>query len=51
MANWGGHKSDDSNFPIVSDIYSRSVEFPQYMLLSEKEKLVKVVDFIASLKE
>lgn len=51
MANWGGNKSDDSNFPIVSDIYKRSVEFPQYMLLSEKEKLAKVVEFIASLKE
>lgn len=50
MANWGGKKSDNSNFPVVSDIYSRSVEFPQYMFLSERQKLIKVVDFIKSLK-
>ncbi|MHA1273566.1 MAG: DegT/DnrJ/EryC1/StrS family aminotransferase [Promethearchaeota archaeon] len=49
-ANWGGEKSNDKNFPVVSDIYSRSVEFPQEMLLSEKEKLDWVVEFINSIK-
>ncbi len=49
-ANWGGTKSDDKNFPIVSDIYSRSIEFPHEMLLASKEKLDFVVDFIKSLK-
>jgi len=48
--NWGGEKSDDKNFPIVTNIYSRSVEFPQEMLLATKEQLDGVVDFIISLK-
>ena len=50
-ANWGGAKSDDKNFPVVSDIYSRSVEFPQEMLLASKEKLDFVVEFIKSLQK
>jgi 3-amino-5-hydroxybenzoate synthase len=49
-ANWGGNKSDNKNFPIVSDIYSRSIEFPHELLLASKEKLDFVVDFIKSLK-
>ncbi|MFO8020571.1 MAG: DegT/DnrJ/EryC1/StrS family aminotransferase [Promethearchaeia archaeon] len=49
-ANWGGEKSNHENFPVVSDIYSRSVEFPHEMLLASKEKLDEVVDFIQSLK-
>ena len=50
-ANWGGQKSDDKNFPVVSDVYSRSVEFPHEMLLTSKEKLDWVVSFIESLKK
>lgn len=49
-ANWGGSKSADTNFPVVSDIYSRSIEFPQEILLSTKEKLNEIVDFIKSLQ-
>jgi dTDP-4-amino-4,6-dideoxygalactose transaminase len=49
-ANWGGAKSDDKNFPIVSDIYSRSIEFPHEMFLASEEKLNDVVEFIKSLK-
>lgn len=49
-ANWGGEKSGDKNFPIVSDIYSRSIEFPHEMLLASKNKLDDVVDFIKGLK-
>lgn len=49
-ANWGGAKSDDKNFPVVTDIYSRSVEFPQEMLLASKDMLDWVVEFIKSLK-
>ena len=48
-ANWGGAKSDDKNFPVVSDIYSRSVEFPHEMILASKEKLDTVVEFIKTL--
>ena len=49
-ANWGGEKSNDTYFPIVSDIYSRSIEFPQEMLLAPREKLDNVINFIRSLK-
>jgi dTDP-4-amino-4,6-dideoxygalactose transaminase len=49
-ANWGGIKSDNNNFPIVSNIYARSIEFPHELLLASKEKLDFVVDFIKSLK-
>ncbi len=51
MANWGGDKSNNTNFPIVSDVYSRSIEFPQEMLLASRKKLDNVVDFIKSLKK
>lgn len=50
-ANWGGNKSDDKNFPIVSDIYSRSIEFPHEMLLASKDKLDYVINFIKSLQK
>ncbi|MHA2288541.1 MAG: DegT/DnrJ/EryC1/StrS family aminotransferase [Promethearchaeota archaeon] len=50
-ANWGGNKSRNLNFPIVSDIYSKSIEFPQEILLAEKEKLDDIVDFIKSMKD
>ncbi|MHA1688065.1 MAG: DegT/DnrJ/EryC1/StrS family aminotransferase [Promethearchaeota archaeon] len=50
-ANWGGSKSDNVNFPVVSDIYSRSVEFPHEMLLASKEKLDWVAKFIESMKK
>jgi len=49
-ANWGGEKSNDKNFPIVSDIYSRSIEFPHEIFLAPKRKLDLIVDFILSLK-
>jgi dTDP-4-amino-4,6-dideoxygalactose transaminase len=49
-ANWGGEKSNDENFPVVSDIYSRSVEFPHEMLLASQGKLDEVVEFIRSLQ-
>lgn len=51
VANWGGSKSDDKNFPVVSDIYSRSVEFPHEMLLASKENLDGVVNLIISLQK
>ncbi|MFX1590939.1 MAG: hypothetical protein ACFFC1_22620, partial [Promethearchaeota archaeon] len=50
-ANWGKEKSIDTNFPIVSDIYSRSIEFPQELLLAKKEQLDIVVNFIKSLNK
>ena len=49
-ANWGGKKSENTHFPLVSDIYSRSIEFPQEILLASKQKLDEIVEFIKSLK-
>jgi 3-amino-5-hydroxybenzoate synthase len=48
-ANWGGQKSNDKNFPIVSDIYNRTIQFPHQILLASKDKLDYIVDFIKSL--
>ncbi|MHA1459811.1 MAG: DegT/DnrJ/EryC1/StrS family aminotransferase [Promethearchaeota archaeon] len=49
-ANWGGEKSNNVHFPIVSDVYSRSLEFPQEILLASRDKLNDVIEFIKSLK-
>jgi dTDP-4-amino-4,6-dideoxygalactose transaminase len=49
-ANWGGDKSDNQYFPVVSDIYSRSIEFPQELLLASTKQLDLIVDFIKSLQ-
>lgn len=43
-ANWGGPLSEDSRFPVVSDVYSRSIELPHEVLLAQKRQL----DYIAS---
>jgi dTDP-4-amino-4,6-dideoxygalactose transaminase len=43
QANWGGNKSDDALFPVVSDIYERSLQLPHYVLLADRGKL----DYIA----
>ena len=50
-SNWGGKKSDDKNFPVVSDIFARSVEFPHEILLASKNKLNSIVKFIQNLKQ
>jgi len=50
-ANWGGNKSDNKNFPVVSDIYKHCIELPHRILLSEKKMLDKVSDYIKSLKK
>ncbi len=49
-ANWGLEKSINNNFPVVSDIYSRSIEFPHETLLASKIKLDSIVEYIKSLK-
>ena len=49
-ANLGGEKSNDNCFPVVSDIYSRSVEFPHEVLLASKNELDSIVECIKSLK-
>jgi 3-amino-5-hydroxybenzoate synthase len=49
-ANWGGAKSKNRYFPIVSDIYSRSIEFPQEVLLASAKQLDSIVEFIKSLQ-
>jgi dTDP-4-amino-4,6-dideoxygalactose transaminase len=43
LANWGGTKSDDRNFPVVSEVYRRSFQFPQQMLLVQDQNLLNYV--------
>jgi len=50
QANWGKEKSNDDNFPTVSNIYSRSIEFPQELLLASQDKLDWIVEVIESFK-
>jgi dTDP-4-amino-4,6-dideoxygalactose transaminase len=47
MANWGGSRSSDSDFPVAAFVYSHSVQLPHYVLLAEKDKL----DYIARIIE
>lgn len=48
-ANWGGLKSD-INFPVVTNIYSRSVQFSHEVLLSSRDNLDWIATNIKSLK-
>jgi dTDP-4-amino-4,6-dideoxygalactose transaminase len=51
QANWGGNKSDDGNFPVVSDIYRRSFQFPhQVLLVDDQGKLDYIVNVIEKIK-
>jgi dTDP-4-amino-4,6-dideoxygalactose transaminase len=50
-ANWGGEKSHNRNFPIVSNTYSRSVAFPHEIFLASKDKLDLIVQCIKQLNE
>ncbi len=49
-ANWGGERSDNSNFPVVTWVYARSVQLPHYVLLAERERLDYIVKIIESFK-
>jgi dTDP-4-amino-4,6-dideoxygalactose transaminase len=46
-ANWGRNTSDDARFPVVSDIYERSIQLPHYVLLADREKLDYLIETIA----
>ena len=50
-ANWGSKKINIENFPVVSDIYSRSIQFPQELLLASKDQLNSVIELIDSLRK
>jgi dTDP-4-amino-4,6-dideoxygalactose transaminase len=43
LANWGGEKSKDRFFPVTSEIYRRSFQFPQQMLLVKDRNLLEYV--------
>ncbi|GAK58373.1 glutamine--scyllo-inositol transaminase [Candidatus Vecturithrix granuli] len=49
-ANWGGTKSEDQYFPVVTEVYGRSIQFPQNLLLAEQSQLDQVVDVIQYLR-
>lgn len=51
QANWGGAKSDDAHFPVVTDVYSRSIQLPQYLFLAEEaSQLDYIVEVIQALQ-
>jgi dTDP-4-amino-4,6-dideoxygalactose transaminase len=51
QANWGGKKSDDTYFPIVTDVYARSIQLPQYLLLVEEPRqLDSIVEVIQAMQ-
>jgi dTDP-4-amino-4,6-dideoxygalactose transaminase len=50
-ANWGGEKSNNKYFPVVSDIYSRSIQLPHEVLLATKDELDFIAEVMYSIKE
>jgi dTDP-4-amino-4,6-dideoxygalactose transaminase len=49
-ANWGGDKSNNRNFPVTSNIYTRLIEFPQEILLGDKKLMDYIVQIISELR-
>jgi dTDP-4-amino-4,6-dideoxygalactose transaminase len=49
-ANWGGRLSDDSRFPVVSDVYARSIQLPHELLLADQQYLDRVSSAIEELR-
>jgi len=49
-ANWGGRLSEDSLFPVVVDVYSRSIELPHEVLLADPKHLDYVASVIRNLQ-
>lgn len=50
-ANWGGAKSEDHYFPVVTEVYEHSIQFPQQLLLAEQNQLDEVVEFIRNMRK
>ena len=50
-ANWGGAKSDDQYFPVVTAVYARSIQFPQNLLLAEQSQLDEIVEVIQNMRK
>lgn len=50
VANWGGSRSYDNDFPVAAFVYSHSVQLPHYVLLAEKEKLDYIARIIEGMK-
>jgi dTDP-4-amino-4,6-dideoxygalactose transaminase len=46
-ANWGGGKSDDARFPVVSDVYERSIQLPHYVLLADRGGLEYIAERVS----
>jgi dTDP-4-amino-4,6-dideoxygalactose transaminase len=51
QGNWGGEKSNDINFPVVSNVFSRSIQFPHEILLASKNELNSIIEYILSFKQ
>ncbi len=50
LANWGGIKSNNQNFPITSKISSQLVELPQEILLGDKDLMDYIIKIIKDLR-
>jgi dTDP-4-amino-4,6-dideoxygalactose transaminase len=49
-ANWGGRLSDDSRFPVVADVYSRSIQLPHEVLLADAHHIDYITAVIENLQ-
>jgi dTDP-4-amino-4,6-dideoxygalactose transaminase len=49
-ANWGPQASADSSFPVVVDVYRRSIQLPHEVLLGEKRHLDSIVSAIQKIQ-
>jgi dTDP-4-amino-4,6-dideoxygalactose transaminase len=49
--NFGGSKSDDKNFPVVTKLHTNSFELGQEVLLSDKEALNFVVETVKNIQK
>jgi dTDP-4-amino-4,6-dideoxygalactose transaminase len=49
-ANWGRQASGDSSFPVVVDVYTRSIQLPQEVLLGETRHLDHIASVIQEIQ-
>ena len=50
-ANWGYARSDNKNFPITTKISSQLIEFPQEILLGNRDLMDYIIKTIKDLRE
>jgi dTDP-4-amino-4,6-dideoxygalactose transaminase len=50
-ANWGAAKSHDRYFPVVTEVYAHSIQFPQQLLLADQQQLDEVAEAIQNMRK